>query len=247
MKRLFSVVMLLSVALTAMAAKPKFEIKHVEPLSWWVGMNTPLQLMVNGDGISAYNVDITPKDKGVEVAKVHKADSPNYLFVDVNIAADAVPGTYTLIFSDGKRSYKYDYVIAERVAGSKERASFTTADMVYLIMPDRFANGNPANDSTDDTTEKALRSNPGRRHGGDLQGMIDHLDYIADLGATAVWATPLLLDNENGASYHGYSCSDYYLIDPRFGTNELFKEYVEKCHTHDLKVIMDIQVLYAPL
>ena len=240
MKRLFSVVMLLSVALTAMAAKPKFEIKHVEPLSWWVGMNTPLQLMVNGDGISAYNVDITPKDKGVEVAKVHKADSPNYLFVDVNIAADAVPGTYTLIFSDGKRSYKYDYVIAERVAGSKERASFTTADMVYLIMPDRFANGNPANDSTDDTTEKALRSNPGRRHGGDLQGMIDHLDYIADLGATAVWATPLLLDNENGASYHGYSCSDYYLIDPRFGTNELFKEYVEECHKHDLKVIMDI-------
>ena len=240
MKRLFSVVALLSVALSAMAAKPKFEIKHVEPLSWWVGMNTPLQLMVNGEGISAYDVDIAPKDKGVEVTKVHKADSPNYLFVDVAIAEDAEPGTYTLRFSEGKRTYSYNYVIAKREEGSKERASFTTADMVYLIMPDRFANGNPENDSTDDTAEKAMRSNPGRRHGGDLEGMIAHLDYIYDLGATAIWSTPLLLDNENGASYHGYSCSDYYMIDPRYGSNELFKTYVEECHKRQLKVIMDI-------
>lgn len=240
MRRLFSVVMLLAVATVAMAAKPKFEIKHVEPLSWWVGMNTPLQLMVNGDGIADYDVEITPKNQGVEVTAVHKADSPNYIFVDVAVAEDAQAGSYTLKFSDGKRSYTYDYVIAERVAGSKERQSFTTADMVYLIMPDRFANGNPENDSTSDTAEKAQRSTPGRRHGGDLQGMIDHLDYIADLGATAIWSTPLLLDNENGASYHGYSCSDYYLIDPRFGSNELFKTYVEECHKRNLKVIMDI-------
>ena len=240
MRRLFSVVMLLCIAVTAMAAKPKFDIKHVEPLSWWVGMNTPLQLMVNGEGISAYDVEILPKACGVEVTAVHKADSPNYLFVDVAVAADAQAGTYKLRFSDGKRNYDYEYVIAERKEGSRERTSFTTADMVYLIMPDRFANGNPDNDSTEDTAEKAQRSIPGRRHGGDLQGMIDHLDYIADLGATAIWSTPLLLDNENGASYHGYSCSDYYLIDPRYGSNELFKSYVEECHKRDLKVIMDI-------
>ena len=240
MKRVLTIIMLLAVAFNASAAKPKFDIKHIEPLSWWVGMNTPLQLMINGDGISAFDVTILPEDSGVTVAKVHQADSPNYLFVDVAISDDAAAGEYTLRFSDGKRRYDYPYTIAERREGSRERLSFTNADFVYLIMPDRFANGDPSNDSTDDTAEKALRSNPGRRHGGDLQGMIDHLDYIADLGATAIWSTPLLLDNENGASYHGYSCSDYYLIDPRYGSNELFKEYVEECHKRDLKVIMDI-------
>ena len=240
MRRLFSVVMLLAVAMSATAAKPKFEIKHVEPLSWWVGMTTPLQIMVNGEGVSAYDVTILPEKQGVEVTKVHKADSPNYIFVDVAIAKDAKADVYRLCFSDGKRKYEYEYVIAERRADSKYRESFTNADLVYLIMPDRFANGNPENDSTDDTAEKAQRSHPGRRHGGDLEGMMAHLDYIADLGATAIWSTPLLLDNENGASYHGYSCSDYYLIDPRFGSNEMFKEYVEECHKRDLKVIMDI-------
>ena len=240
MKRVLTIIMLLAVAFNASAAKPKFDIKHIEPLSWWVGMNTPLQLMINGDGISAFDVAILPEDSGVAVAKVHQADSPNYLFVDVTISDDAAAGEYTLRFSDGKRRYDYPYTIAERRDGSRERLSFTNADFVYLIMPDRFANGDPSNDSTDDTAEKALRSNPGRRHGGDLQGMIDHLDYIADLGATAIWSTPLLLDNENGASYHGYSCSDYYLIDPRYGSNELFKKYVDECHKRDLKVIMDI-------
>ena len=232
--------MMLAVALSATAAKPTFEIKHVEPLSWWVGMNTPLQIMVNGEGISDYDVTIMPKDKGVVVTAVHKADSPNYLFVDVAIAADAEAGEYTLCFTNGKRKYEYPYFIASREEGSRERGSFTTADWVYLIMPDRFANGNPDNDSTSDTSEKAQRSTPWRRHGGDLQGMMEHLDYIADLGATAIWSTPLLLDNEDGTSYHGYSCSDYYLIDPRFGTNEMFKEYVDECHKRNLKVIMDI-------
>lgn len=232
--------MFVAIAVSATAAKPKFDIKHVEPLSWWVGMNTPLQLMINGEGISAFDVTILPEGQGVAVAEVHKADSPNYLFVDVTISDDAVAGEYTLRFSDGKRRYDRSYVIAERAEGSRLRESFTTADFVYLIMPDRFANGDPENDSTDDTVEKVMRSNPGRRHGGDLQGMINHLDYIADLGATAIWSTPLLLDNENGASYHGYSCSDYYLIDPRYGSNELFKEYVDQCHERGLKVIMDI-------
>ena len=232
--------MMLAVALSATAAKPTFEIKHVEPLSWWVGMNTPLQIMVNGEGISDYEVTIMPEGRGVVVTAVHKADSPNYLFVDVAIAADAEAGSYNLCFTNGKRKYEYPYLIASREEGSRERGSFTTADWVYLIMPDRFANGNPDNDSTSDTAEKAQRSAPWRRHGGDLQGMMEHLDYIADLGATAIWSTPLLLDNEDGTSYHGYSCSDYYLIDPRFGTNEMFKEYVDECHKRNLKVIMDI-------
>ena len=241
MKRfLMMAVAIVALVGTTTAAKPKLKIEHVEPLSWWVGMSTPLQLMINGEGVSAYDVVILPEGQGVEVTAVHKADSPNYLFVDVKIAEDAKAGDYTLRFTDGRRKYDVKYTIAERKEGSRERESFTTADFVYLIMPDRFANGNPDNDSTDDTVEKVQRSNPGRRHGGDLQGIIDHLDYIADLGATAIWSTPLLLDDENGASYHGYSCSDYYKIDPRYGTNELYRTYVEECHKRGLKVIMDI-------
>lgn len=231
---------MLSTLVTAEAAKPKTTIKHVEPLSWWVGMNTPLQLLINGENIGAWSVEILPANQGVSVSGVHTADSPNYLFVDVDIEDDAVAGDYTLRFTNGKCKLNYTYTIAERVAGSAERKSFTTADFVYLIMPDRFANGDTSNDSTEDTIERVDRSRAGRRHGGDIQGIIDHLDYIADLGATAIWSTPLLLDNENGASYHGYSCSDYYRIDPRYGSNELFKSYVEECHKRDLKVIMDI-------
>ena len=240
MKRFFSLALMLVLVFSASAAKPRLGINHVEPLSWWVGMTTPLQLMVNATSISEYGVEILPKGQGVEVTALHKADSPNYLFVDVAVAADAKAGEYTLRFTKGKSKIDYKYTIAERREGSRERESFTTADFVYLIMPDRFANGNPANDNTSDTAEKADRTNPGRRHGGDLEGMIAHLDYIADLGATAIWSTPLLLDDENGASYHGYSCSDYYRIDPRYGSNELFKTYVEECHERDLKVIMDI-------
>ena len=242
MKRVTTVICAMFLVCITMAspAKPKVSINHVEPLSWWVGMEQELQLMVNGDNISLCSVEILPAEQGVSIGEVHRADSPNYLFVDVVIDQNAKAGEYTLRFKDGKRKYDYAYTIAERKEGSRERRSFTTADFVYLIMPDRFANGNPENDNTPNTVEKADRRNPGRRHGGDIQGIINHLDYIADLGATAIWSTPMLLDNENGASYHGYSCSDYYMIDPRFGSNELFKEYVDECHKRGLKVIMDI-------
>ena len=214
-------------------------VGRVEPLSWWTGMKTPLQLMVCGDGISRYDVRIEG-GKGVKAGAVHKADSPDYLFVDVEISPDAVPGTYYIVFDDGTDKFKYSYEIAARSEGSAERGSFSTADMVYLIMPDRFANGDPSNDATDDTAEKPDRDGFFGRHGGDIQGIIDHLDYISDLGATAVWCTPLLLDDEPEGSYHGYACADYYRIDPRFGSNGLYREFVEKAHEKGLKVIMDI-------
>ena len=203
------------------------QVTRVEPLSWWVGMKTDLQLMVNGAGISEYDVTIEG-GKGVTVEKVNKAESPNYLFVDVNVAADAQPGTYYIVFSKDGESFKYPYEIAARAEGSAERKSFTTADMVYLIMPDRFANGDASNDSTDNTTEDVDRANGGGRHGGDIQGVIDHLDYISELGATYIWTTPFLEDNDPRGSYHGYAASDYYHIDSRFGSNELYKTLVEK-------------------
>ena len=218
---------------------PEGALAHVEPLSWWTGMKCPLQLLVNGPDISAWDVSIEG-GSGVKVKAVNKAESANYLFVDVDVPASAKPGTYWLVFTKGKDSFKYPYEISSRRKGSADRASFTTADLIYLIMPDRFANGDPSNDSTPDTAEKADRSSIGSRHGGDLQGIIDHLDYIADLGATAIWNTPLLLDNDRRGSYHGYAAADYYKIDPRFGDNALYKEFVSKAHEKDLKVIMDI-------
>lgn len=216
------------------------QVSRVEPLSWWVGMKAPLQLLVQGEGISEFDVAIEGGN-GVKVNKIHKADSPNYLFIDVNILKDAKPGTYYLVFSkDGKPAFKYPYVIAARESGSVQRKSYSAADMIYLIMPDRFANGDSSNDSTYDTAEKSDRSKYFGRHGGDIKGIIDHLDYIEDLGATAIWCTPLLEDNEPDGSYHGYACSDYYHIDSRFGSNELYREMVAKAHEKGLKVVMDI-------
>lgn len=249
MKKIFGIIMT-AVMLGSCASNAVFvpegvadadltQICRVEPLSWWVGMNTPLQLLIQGEGISEYDV-VFEGGNGVKVSGVHKADSPNYLFVDVAISANAQPGTYYLVFTKGEESFKRAYEIGARVEGSAQRKSFSSADMIYLIMPDRFANGDPSNDSTPDTAEKADRSEFFGRHGGDIQGIIDHLDYIAELGATAIWPTPLLEDNAEHESYHGYAASDYYHIDSRFGSNELYREFVEKAHGKGLKVLMDI-------
>ena len=167
------------------------QVTRVEPLSWWTGMKMPLQLLIQGDDVSEYEVAIEG-GKGVEVEKVSRADSPNYVFVDVKIASNAKPGTYYIVFSKDGQSFKYPYEIAARREGSAERTSFTTADMIYLIMPDRFANGDPSNDSVEGMPDKAARELPFGRHGGDIQGIINNLDYISELGATAVWCTPLL-------------------------------------------------------
>ena len=234
MKRTLSII----AALLLAAAVQAGEITRVEPLSWWTGMKTDLQLLVGGEGIGSYTVSV--EGKGLKIKGVHPADSPNYLFVDVEVNPRTKPGTYTFVFKKGADVIRYPYEIAARQPGSADRESFTTADLIYLIVPDRFANGDPGNDSTDDTVEKANRETPMGRHGGDLQGVIDHLDYIADLGATALWSTPLLGDNAPRGSYHGYACSDYYHIDPRYGSNELYREMVAKAHEKGIKVILDV-------
>jgi len=231
------------------------EVTRVEPLSWWTGMKTPLQLMVQGKDIGRKKITITG-GKGVSVKHLHKAANPDFLFVDVEVDADAKPGTYYLFVSDGKQMVKYPYLIREREKGSADRKSFTTEDLIYLIMPDRFASARNGNDTQRDgeayddgsalpwdvpeTPDVVDRDDPVARHGGDIQGIIDHLDYVADLGATALWSTPLLLDNQPQESYHGYACSDYYHIDPRFGDNALYKTMVDKAHEKGLKVIMDV-------
>ncbi len=215
------------------------EVTRVEPLSWWTGMRTPLQLLVHGEEIAACDLRIEGGE-GVKISALHPAESPNYLFADVEIADDAAAGTYYLVFSRDGREFKVPYEIATRREGSAQRKSFSSADAIYLLMPDRFADGDPSIDTVAAMQEPADRSAFFGRHGGDLQGMIDHLDYIASLGMTAVWSTPLLVDNEPQESYHGYACGDYYRIDPRFGTNDLYREFVAKAHEKGLKVIMDI-------
>ena len=236
---------ILFVGCTPVTRTPK-SIEHamptewrVEPLCWWTDMQLPLQIMVHGDGVGSATEVRAEGLRGVSVHAVHPAESPNYLFVDVAIGKKAVAGTFSLLLTLGDSTVSIPYTLYERGEGSRQRASFGTADMIYLLMPDRFANGDPTNDTTPLTAEAAHRAEAFGRHGGDLQGIIDHLDYIADLGATAVWSTPLLLDDEPTVSYHGYACADYYHVDPRFGTNDLYRDYVARAHALGLKVVMD--------
>ena len=214
------------------------QIDRVEPLSWWIGMKTPLQLLVQGPGISTY--DVTLEGGNARISKVHKAESPNYLFLDVEFSSSAQPGTYYFVFSKDEESFKVPYRVDARREGSAQRQSFSTKDLIYLIMPDRFVDGDPSLDAVPRNMESVDKEAFTGRHGGDIAGIRSQLDYLADLGVTAIWNTPLLEDNEPVASYHGYACTDYYHIDRRFGTNEDYRNLVAECHAKGIKMIMDI-------
>lgn len=225
-------------------AAPK--ITRVEPLCWWTDMHQPLTLMFYGEDLQDATVSIQELAAGrimrgqcigLVPTGQHNAESKNYLFVDMDVRQ---AGTYRITLRKGNRRATYDYTIYDRREGSRERQSFTSADVVYLIMSDRFVDGDPSNNSTDNTREKADKQNIHGRFGGDIQGIISQLGHISDLGATAIWPTPLLLDDEEKWSYHGYACSDYYHVDPRFGSNELYRQMVDSAHTYDIKVIMDM-------
>lgn len=213
-------------------------LNKIEPISWWVGMNQPLQLMLYGTDLKDASVEIVGGE-GVKVVKVNNADSPNYLFVDVEVDAVAKAGQYTIEVKKGKKTIKFPYTLNARKEGSALRQGFSSKDMIYLLMPDRFAQG-----KMDEPTEKITglvdRSVPYARHGGNIQGIIDNLDYIADLGATAIWSTPMTEDREEGMSYHGYAASDFYKIDPRYGTNQLYKNFVEQAEKRGVMVLMDM-------
>ena len=215
------------------------ELDRIEPPCWWTGMKTSLQLMVHGEGISDREPRIEGLD-GVTLGSVHKAGSPNYLFLDINVGHSARPGTAQIVFKgeDGDE-FRVPYEFAARPS-DKGRVSFSTQDLIYLIVPDRFANGDPSNDETPDTHDYADKTRDNARHGGDIEGIIGRLDYLQDLGVTALWPTPLLEDNARRVSYHGYACSDYYRIDPRFGSNDQYREMVLKAHEKGIKIIMDV-------
>lgn len=230
MKKLFcTLITLFTLSLSA-------QIDRMEPPFWFEGMNkSEVQILFYGKNIAQNSVQVS---NDVVITNVTKTENPNYLFVTIdtkNVKAQNLEFTLT----NGKKSFKKGFEIKTRRPNSALRKSFDASDVMYLIMPDRFANGNPNNDSSPELQEKANRSLPGGRHGGDIQGIINNLDYIKELGATAIWSTPMCEDNDKGYSYHTYGQSDVYRIDPRYGTNEEYKKLADEMHKRDLKLIKD--------
>ncbi|HNW73260.1 MAG TPA: alpha-amylase family glycosyl hydrolase, partial [Bacteroidales bacterium] len=215
-------------------------LQRVEPPFWWKGFKNPnLQVMVHGTGIGKTTVSI--RYPGVELVKVHKVDNPNYLFLDLKILPAARPGNFAINFvNQGKTVVTYSYQLIDRVKNSANRKGFDASDAIYLLMPDRFSNGDPANDNLEGMLEKADRNNPNGRHGGDFTGISNHLDYIKNLGITAIWLNPVLENNQDIYSYHGYSSTNYYKVDPRFGSNTDYVNLCKAIHAKGMKVIMDM-------
>jgi len=241
MKHFYSYLhLLLIVTLLSADNNKSYQIDHLEPPSWWIGMaNNTLQLMVHGENIS----DLEPEFNfhGVLINKVHRVENPNYLFIDLLISETTIPGKFDILFKkSGQTIISHPYEILKRNPGSADRQGFSPADVIYLITPDRYANGNPDNDSVGSLKEKPNRRNKDGRHGGDIKGIIDHLDYIAEMGFTQIWLNPVLENNQKKYSYHGYSTTDYYNIDERFGTNELYKELSEIAQNKGIGIIMDL-------
>ncbi len=232
-------VVLLTFSINLQAQKKSADIK-IEPPFWWTGMtNKALQLMVYGQDIGETRVAVDYP--GVKIIRVSAVEDPNYLFIDLEISEAAVPGAIEIIFSQkGKTTHKTSYTLRQRREGSAMREGFNASDVIYLLMPDRFANGNPDNDDMPGMLEKANRKNPDGRHGGDLEGIMQKLDYFTDLGVTALWLNPVVENNMPAYSYHGYAITDFYKVDPRFGGNETYRKLVEKAKQKDLKIIKDM-------
>lgn len=214
-------------------------IEKVEPPIWWVGMaNSNLQLLVYGENISLTKPVIDYE--GVTVSSVSTVQSPNYLFINLEISKTAKPGNLKILFNNDKgQKLVYDYPLKTKKQRNITGQTVDASDVIYLITPDRFANGDISNDSTDDTIEKADRTNPDGRHGGDIKGIVNHLDYIQELGVTTLWLNPFLENDQPKYSYHGYGISDFYTTDSRFGSNKDFNNLVDLSHQRGMKVIMD--------
>lgn len=215
------------------------QIERVEPPNWWVGFEeTGLQLMVYGETLSTAKPSI--EQDGVNLIGTHTGDSPNYLFLDLEIG-DAVAGSFHITFEmeDGSEEV-YEYKLKEREKPAEDYVGFDSSDAIYLITPDRFANADKSNDVDSSLRENTIdREDDYARHGGDIRGIIEHLDYIEEMGFTALWSSPLLINDMESGSYHGYAMTDFYRVDPRFGTLEEYKELADKAGERGVKLIMD--------
>lgn len=225
-------------ALLLMLLLPAFmnaaEIQRMEPPFWYAGMkNHELQVMFYGDNIAASSLSLSDYP-GVSIKEICEVENPNYLFVYLNVEDTAKPGTLMFSFTDKKDVENVEFELRPR-NDRPGAMGFSSADVLYLIMPDRFANGDPSNDVMDGYE---IDRKSGGRHGGDIEGIVDHLDYLDDLGVTAIWLNPVQFNK--GRASHGYAISDYYLVDPRLGSNEEYCDMIDKAHQKGIKVVMDM-------
>lgn len=216
------------------------ELTRVEPPFWWTGMeHSELQLMVYGKNISVLRPVIDYP--GVTLKETILVENPNYLFLNLVIEKKTLPGTFLIQFENEKRNeISYSFELLERKVGSAQRKGFSSSDVIYLLMPDRFANGDVSNDDLPGMIDKTERNNPNGRHGGDLKGIRDNLDYFADLGVTALWLNPVFEANVPKPSYHGYSITNFYRIDPRFGTNDEYRQLSEEAGKKGIIIVKDM-------
>ena len=237
--------MMLSMTTMNAATKVKTTIDRIDPTDWYVGLKNPtVQLMVYGKNIRDV-ADVTTTYPGVTIEQLVRLDSPNYLLIYMNVK-NAQPGTMTLEFKTGKKPMKVDYQLKVREKKGTERRGFDISDVLYLLMPDRFAQSEGHKSLVPGMRQyREDRNAPSLRHGGDLEGLRQHLDYFNELGVTALWFTPILENDspdmmDTYSTYHGYACTDYYRVDPRFGTNEEYRRLIDDCHKKGLKVVMDM-------
>jgi len=235
------ITLLILLLLTPLAAGAAPDINRVEPPFWWTGFKeTQLQLMVHGTGIAGYTPSIDYP--GVSIKYVSSVKSPNYLFIYLDIGPEAPAGTFDISFSGEGRTLSHSYTLLEKNPDPSHGKGFDASDAIYLITPDRFANGDTGNDVIAGMGDVLDRKHPGGRHGGDIQGIADSLGYVSDMGFTAIWLNPLLENKMPEYSYHGYSTTDFYRVDPRYGSNEQYRELVADAKEMGIDVIMDMIV-----
>lgn len=239
MKQTLLIIMAVLSLLFPFSSKSYAVIKKVAPTFWWAGMkNSELQVLLYGDDISSSEVSISSKD--IYLKEIVRQSNSNYLIIYLDLN-DAKAQKFDIILKNGRKVTKVPYELKERTRKGSDIEGFTSSDVLYLIMPDRFANGNPENDVVPGMLEnKVDRNEQYARHGGDFKGISEHLDYISDLGVTAVWLNPTQENDMKDGSYHGYAITDYYQIDRRFGSNEEFLQLVNEAHGKGLKVVMDM-------
>lgn len=214
---------------------------HVEPLNWWVDMKSPkFEILVHGDKVGECDVNIL--DERIKLIKTINLENPNYIVLGIQILERSKAFSFDIEFSkEGKLFEKYNYQLLKKSKRILTKDTYNSSDVIYLITPDRFSNGDKKNDIVSALREKKInRRKPSFRHGGDIKGIINHLDYISDMGFTAIWSTPMLENDMKNLSYHGYAITDLYKIDPRMGTNELYKELSLKAKEKGIKLIKDV-------
>jgi neopullulanase len=243
MTRKILAVLWLALVSAASVAAPRIE--RVEPSSWWVGMKDDrLQLLVHGERVASLEPVI--RHPGVTLAGIDKVRNPNYLFLNLRISPETKPGTFRIEFRDGRRvAATHAYTLHAREPGSAQRRGFGPQDVIYLVTPDRFANGEPGNDTVKGMPDGLDRAAPLGRHGGDLAGIEQNLDYVARMGFTQLWLNPVVENNQPKASYHGYAITDFYAVDRRFGDNEAYRRLVAEARKRGIGVIMDVILNHA--